>query len=354
MADTVSVESGKVAESRGSDGLDSMDLKAKSVGYRSVDLFFSLLTFLPASVILAFFYILMKILNGWNESFLLRSHRVGYHGKSFTKLKIRTTRFAKVNGSEESRLENLRLGSIIRSTRLDALPQIWNVLRGDMAWIGPRAPRKMNSFSLRSFGVKWRSPLAQKPGIMRVYSVATSIEKYPHVAGLFERRAMRVQNSFFLYVSNIIYRGISFSIRLIRQLLEYTFRRLFTSRKGGENRRILRIVNPKGVEFYLYNSSMDKKILYRALAPNDINYEAMSFEMPELLEEERSVGIEWKYEQRSALGRNTRKTIRGSGYLKRKQIIGNSSSITYVLFYQASSPLDRYLMDFYILRDSLR
>ena len=359
MADTVSIESDcKVAKqdkvSSKPDAVVSKQTALQAGGFRFIDVLFALVLSIPAFSILIVCYFLMKFLNGWQESFLIRSHRVGVSGKSFSKLKIRTTRFIKVEGTEESRFENLRLGALIRSTRLDALPQIWNVFWGDMAWIGPRAPRKMISYSLQSFGIHSKSPLIHKPGLMRVYSVASSIEQYPRIAWFFEKKASKVQNNFFLYTGMVAFRGVVFGLRLMRKLIAYVFRRLFQSARGGNRRRIARITKPIDVEFFLYNSSMDKKILNRALVPGDINYEAISFNMPELLDEERQVGIEWVYEKSNFFGRKKRKTIRGLGYLQRKQADKNSDNVKYVLFYRTISPLNRYLMDFYILKDSLR
>ncbi|MBO9038818.1 MULTISPECIES: sugar transferase [Curtobacterium] len=70
---------------------------------------------------------------------LFRQPRPGLHGKTFTILKFRTMlELDPVAGlvSDSDRLTPF--GSFLRSTSLDELPSLWNILRGDMSFVGPR------------------------------------------------------------------------------------------------------------------------------------------------------------------------------------------------------------------------
>jgi exopolysaccharide biosynthesis polyprenyl glycosylphosphotransferase len=77
---------------------------------------------------------------------LYRQVRVGKDGRPFTMLKLRTmeAEAERTTGPVLAAANDPRitpLGRVLRATRLDELPQLWNVLRGDMSFVGPRPER---------------------------------------------------------------------------------------------------------------------------------------------------------------------------------------------------------------------
>ena len=78
--------------------------------------------------------------------------RTGRHGEPFNIYKLRSMRTdAEINGAvwaQENDPRITKIGKIIRLTRIDELPQLWNVLKGDMSFIGPRPERPEFNTSL--------------------------------------------------------------------------------------------------------------------------------------------------------------------------------------------------------------
>ena len=71
---------------------------------------------------------------------LFRQQRVGWHGRLFTLVKFRTMTVnhggSYISVAGESRITPL--GAFLRKYKLDELPELWNVLKGDMSFVGPR------------------------------------------------------------------------------------------------------------------------------------------------------------------------------------------------------------------------
>lgn len=105
---------------------------------RTVDFIFSLVILLPILVVVFLTIIIIRLESPGPAIF--KQDRMGYRGKVFTIYKLRSMRMM-VQGklfTEENDPRITRFGAIIRKFRIDELPQIFNILKGDMSWIGPR------------------------------------------------------------------------------------------------------------------------------------------------------------------------------------------------------------------------
>lgn len=113
---------------------------------RACDIFFSLLGLVFGFPVLLIIYLLGVLDTG---SPLFRQERVGRGKKPFILVKFRTMSVdtASVATHLASSASITRLGSFLRKTKLDELPQLWNVLKGEMSLVGPR-PNLFNQESL--------------------------------------------------------------------------------------------------------------------------------------------------------------------------------------------------------------
>jgi len=95
---------------------------------------------------------------------LFRQTRVGRNGRPFQLYKLRTMKPSangpQITSGSDARIT--RLGSFLRHTKLDELPTLWNVLRGDMSLVGPRpeVPRFVNLED-----PIWQKVFSVRPGI---------------------------------------------------------------------------------------------------------------------------------------------------------------------------------------------
>jgi len=126
---------------------------------------------------------------------LFRQKRVGKNGKLFTMYKFRTMLSDPVKGVSVSAAEKSRitpLGSKLRKYKLDELPELWNVLTGDMSFVGPRPDVPGYADVLTGDS---RSILKLRPGITGPASL-----KYRNEEDLLEKIDNKIE-----YNNNVIY-----------------------------------------------------------------------------------------------------------------------------------------------------
>ena len=101
---------------------------------------------------------------------LFRQQRLGLGGREFEMLKFRSMCVnAEHTGSgvysEKGDARVTKVGRILRATSLDELPQLVNILRGDMALIGPRPPLTYHPWPIDEYSAEQRRMFEVRPGI---------------------------------------------------------------------------------------------------------------------------------------------------------------------------------------------
>lgn len=105
---------------------------------RTLDIILSLIALIILSPVLLILAVLIRIKLG--NPIIFTQERAGKKGKPFTIYKFRTMTNAKdANGKLLPNAQRkTKFGNILRSTSLDELPELWNVLKGEMSLVGPR------------------------------------------------------------------------------------------------------------------------------------------------------------------------------------------------------------------------
>lgn len=158
-----------------------------TIGKRVFDLGLAIMMLPMVAIILL---VVMPIVVRDGGPFIYRHPRVGRGGKMFDCLKIRTMRTdsakllsdllnsdpeAALEWAETQKLRNdpriTRIGRILRKTSIDELPQLWNVIRGDMSLIGPRP---VTVEEIERYGDAREDYMCVRPGITGLWQIAPS------------------------------------------------------------------------------------------------------------------------------------------------------------------------------------
>jgi O-antigen biosynthesis protein WbqP len=129
---------------------------------RAVDIVLAVFVLLISSPVLSGFILLDRL---FPEKFIFKQSRIGRNKVQFIIYKLRTMPLDTVHGETKMVLRNGLVAinpvhQLLRKTRLDELPQLINILKGEMSWVGPRpclpsqvelicAREELNLFSLR-------------------------------------------------------------------------------------------------------------------------------------------------------------------------------------------------------------
>ena len=171
---------------------------------RALDIVLALALLIPAAPVLAVAALAIKLTSG--SPVLYRGARVGRAGRTFTMYKLRTLRpdaEDRLRGLQDVALDHLtesehtRVGRVLRATQLDELPQLFNVLRGEMSIVGPRPIRPVFFEELVVDIPQYWQRLVVRPGLtgfaqLRMRRDTTWAEKLAHDLEYLADRSVRL------------------------------------------------------------------------------------------------------------------------------------------------------------------
>ena len=140
----------------------------KSVVKRIIDIVLSFIGIMFCSVPMAIIAIAVKLDSSGPVVF--KQERIGYTGKVYNILKFRTMCVGAeqmgsgvYSGKNDSRIT--RVGNVLRKTSLDEIPQLFNVLKGDMSFVGPRPPLTYHPWPIEQYTKEQFKMFDVRPGI---------------------------------------------------------------------------------------------------------------------------------------------------------------------------------------------
>lgn len=147
------------------DGMNAFEREVK----RWFDFLFALICLILSSPLFLICYIVIRR-DDPNGPVIYKQERIGRFGRPFTIYKFRSMVInAEENGPElYNTTEDKRLtkaGKFLRSHHLDELPQLWNVFKGDMSFVGPRPERKFYIDQIMKHDCRYKYLYQIRPGV---------------------------------------------------------------------------------------------------------------------------------------------------------------------------------------------
>ena len=149
---------------------------------RDFDIVISLMGLVLLSPIILFFSVLVYIESPGKVIF--KQKRIGKNGSVFTLYKIRSMRLdAERNGeqwTQEKDTRILKIGTFIRRTKIDELPQLINVIKGEMTLVGPRPETPTLTFKFNDKYPGFVNRLSVTPGLTGLAQISGGYDLNPH------------------------------------------------------------------------------------------------------------------------------------------------------------------------------
>ena len=172
------------------------DKKAYFAAKRIMDIAASLLGILLCAIPMLLIGLLIRLDS--KGPAIYSQERLGLNGKPFMIYKFRTMRLdAEVGGPQWAKKNDERctkLGLILRKSRLDELPQLFNILKGEMSLVGPRPEREYFYNVFETYIPGFRKRLVIKPGLTGLAQVNGGYDLNPQEKLLYDMEYVREQS----------------------------------------------------------------------------------------------------------------------------------------------------------------
>ncbi len=302
--------------------------------------------------------IIIKLQDGGQVFYV--SRRLGQYKRPYNMYKFRSLTLdaeQKIGGQFLHHKHNVEtpVGKFIRETRLDEIPQLINVLLGHMQLLGPRPERPSLYMEQCAHIPGYDKRFNFKPGLFGYSQIFTPHSTPKRIRTFIDNRYIEAnENIGFVTVWTIWVMAYLFQ-RLARRALRVLRERLFLRWKIAQpiDRRALKRIWPRGVHTEIENH--EKTANPVKLRLGDINHDSLLLFSSECLSDKPALQLRFDIIIPARTSKRVKtKSARIEGSIRQlKEINENPVGYVYVLDYTAISPLNRYLVDKYLLKDSI-
>jgi lipopolysaccharide/colanic/teichoic acid biosynthesis glycosyltransferase len=329
--------------------------KVHLVANRIFNFTLAALFLLISSPVLLIISLLIKLQDG--KEIFYRGARLGINKKTFIMYKFRTLvpDAEQVIGAELlSRKHKVvtRLGAILRDSRLDELPQLFNILKGDMDFIGPRPERPIIYEEVCSHIKSYDKRFSVAPGLIGFSQLFTPHSAPKEIRALIDNHFIRYKQSMLMELRLIMYTMLKVLGKSFQKLIEVVWVRIIQGAILGrsEKREMERVrLHKTSISLVTQNGSGIKSQCKLSL--EDINDEAFLISSDRKLDFDK--GLFRLESSRKSRGSNTSK--KKSAYCKAelyKEVPHNDGN-GYVFKYNPNSRLNAYMLHQYFLSKSI-
>lgn len=306
--------------------------------------------------------IMIKLQDG--GTLFYRGMRLGINKKPFAMYKFRTLipdAELKIGAELLSHKHRIvtRSGKFLRDSRLDELPQLFNILKGNMDFLGPRPEREViyEKYCKNILGYDKR--FLVKPGLVGYSQLFTPHGTPKKIRALIDNHFLLKKRKLSWEIYIVLKTVITINIVIASKAIQYIWNSFVMQkvlRKYQQEKRELKRITISEGKVFVGKKASDENYVFSSRAELiDINEEAfLVYTNDKITKEDVVFKLEIDHVGAKASDRVKRKTALCHGEIYRElQINDNEYKYSYIIKYIPFSPFNAYILDQYFLRKSI-
>ncbi|TAN45788.1 MAG: sugar transferase [Nitrospirae bacterium] len=281
--------------------------------------------------------------------------RLGKNKKPYMMYKFRTLvpdAESKVGAqlmSPKLRLET-KFGKFLRDTRIDELPQLINVLKGDMDFIGPRPERPIIYEQICKYIRNYDKRFTVKPGLIGYSQLFTPHSTPKEIRAFIDNHFLDMSQNLIFEVGLMFYTMIVVLQKLVTKTIKVVFS-LISGKSVHDNKRISERIEHEKTKVIV--AGPDNKDAVEGVLIN-INHEAFLFKTHNKINQDNAL-FELVTEYRTKATRRVKRKIAvcGGKIFKEVKSDEQNDGYSYIVKYKPVSPLNFYMIHQYFLQESI-